>query len=257
MGPVRPAVNFIGRPLCFFVTPGIVRGPGRGYNPGLSQDEDKKPRSSEWAYFIHYLRNALGTMGSLSDYYISRPPNPEQLAKLLTQLKRVSDQSVGYINAFSELARPLSPTFAPLKLAAWLKARIETHRAAHTPGIALDLKLPDEAAEIDADVGLLSGAIGAFLDNALDAMPKGGTLSVEGRVDGDMVLIAVRNTGEPLSASVLPELGKPFLTLKPGRMGLGLGWAKRAATAHDGDFDASNVSGGVQFTLRIPRNKRG
>ena len=196
-------------------------------------------------------------MGSLSDYYISRPPNPEQLAKLLTQLKRVSDQSVGYINAFSELARPVAPAFAPLDLAAWLKARIETHRAAHTPGIALDIRLPEGPSEIEADVGLLSGAVGAFLDNALDAMPKGGTLGVSGRVDSEMAYIEVRNSGEPLSPSVLPELGKPFLTLKPGRMGLGLGWAKRAAQAHGGDFTASNVTGGVLFTLRIPRKMRG
>jgi signal transduction histidine kinase len=236
----------------------------RRYNPGLDttakkEDLQDRPKqaSSEWAYFIHYLRNALGTMGSLSDYYLSRPPSPEQVMKLLTQLKRVSDQSAGYINAFAELARPANPAFAPLDLTSWLQVRVDTHRASHTPGIQLKIQLPSAPLEIDADVALLSGAVGAFLDNAVDAMPKGGTLGVSARLDGEMVHISVHNTGEPLAASVLPELGKPFLTLKPGRMGLGLGWAKRAAQAHGGDFDASNAVGGVEFTLRIPRRNRG
>jgi signal transduction histidine kinase len=220
--------------------------------------DQPKQLSSEWAYFIHYLRNALGTMGSLSDYYLSRPPNSDQTLKLLTQLKKVSEQSVGYINAFSELARPVSASFAPLDLGAWMKARVETHRAAHTQGIQLDLSLPAEGSTpVEADVTLLSGAVGAFLDNALDAMPKGGRLSVSARADAEWLFIVVRNTGEPLAASVMPELGKPFLTLKPGRMGLGLGWAKRAAQAHGGDFEAANVPGGVEFTLRIPRRTRG
>ena len=67
-------------------------------------------KSSEWAYFIHYLRNSIGTLGALADYYGGHPPDPVQVKRLLEQLKRVSVQSQGYIAAFSEFTPKLHLT---------------------------------------------------------------------------------------------------------------------------------------------------
>lgn len=196
-------------------------------------------------------------MGALSDYYLSHPPNAEQTQKMLTQIKKVSDDSAKYIGGFSKLNQPLTLTFGPISLGPWLKARVAAHPCSHTPGIQLSLALPPEPSDITADAALLSDAVGVFLDNALDAMPAGGALSISCRLDKDNADIAVRNTGEPVSLSILSELGKPFMTMKTGRVGLGLGWAKRAAQAHGGDFTAANMPDGVEFTLRIQRRPGG
>ncbi len=209
-------------------------------------------QTSEWTYFIHYLRNTLGTLGSLSDYYMTYPPNNEQVQRLLTQVKRLSEQSHQYIVAFSELTRPVVLQPRPLQLTPWLRERVQAHRISGEKSIQLKFEMPEGAVDLVADPTVLGQAVDAFMDNALDAMPNGGNLTIAVARQGDRTSISFRNTGEPISPTIMPDLGKPFLTLKPGRMGLGLGWAKRAAQAHGGDFDASNQAGGIEFTLRLP-----
>ena len=217
--------------------------------------ENKPPESrqtSEWTYFIHYLRNTLGTLGSLSDYYMTYPPTNEQVMRLLAQVKRLSEQSHQYILAFSELTRPVALQAKPLALNDWLRERVRAHRVSSDNQVEVRFELAEPAIELVADAQVLGQAVDAFMDNALDAMPGGGSLTVTTSRVGDRTRISVRNTGDPISPTIMPDLGKPFLTLKPGRMGLGLGWAKRAAQAHGGEFEASNQPGGIEFTLHLP-----
>jgi len=219
----------------------------------VSENRPGEPKqTSEWTYFIHYLRNTLGTLGSLSDYYMTYPPNNEQVQRLLTQVKRLSEQSHQYILAFSELTRPVVLQARPLQLSDWLRERVGAHRISSEKSIQLKFELGAGPLELTADPTVLGQAIDAFMDNALDAMPNGGSLTIAASRQGERTHISFKNTGEPISPTIMPDLGKPFLTLKPGRMGLGLGWAKRAAQAHGGDFDASNLPGGIEFTLRLP-----
>ena len=212
-----------------------------------------EPRqSSEWTYFIHYLRNTLGTLGSLADYYMTYTPNAEQVQRLLTQVKRLSDQSNQYIVAFSELTNPIQLQPRRLFLTDWLPERVAALKISSQKAIKVEFSLPKEPLEVMADPLILGKAVDAFMDNALDAMPNGGGLKISARQEGAKIIASFSNTGEPISPTIMPDLGKPFLTLKPGRMGLGLGWAKLAAQAHGGDFNASNQPGGIEFSLRLP-----
>lgn len=214
--------------------------------------EQEQQRGSEWTYFIHYLRNTLGTLGSLSDYYMTYPPTADQVNRLLKQVKRLSEQSHQYIVAFGELTRPVALQPRRLFLTDWLKERVGAHKISSQKDIKVEFKLPDDPLELTADPVVLGQAIDAFMDNALDAMPNGGSLKVSGKKDSGHIVVTISNTGEPISPTIIPDLGKPFLTLKPGRMGLGLGWAKRAALAHGGDFEAENKDGGIEFKLKLP-----
>lgn len=212
----------------------------------------KEHQSSEWSYLIHYLRNSIGTLGSLAEYYSGHPPDEQQVQRLLEQVRRVSEQSQQYIAAFSQLTLPLNAAPRPLAMPAWLRDRASAHAVAKTPGIKLTMTAPDAAFDVEADPDLLGRAVDAFLDNAADAMPTGGDLTVSLALEGGLAVFRFRNTGKEVAPSMLPDLGKPFLTMKPGRIGLGLGWARRVAEAHGGDFGGSNVPGGVEFWLKIP-----
>jgi signal transduction histidine kinase len=214
--------------------------------------KEQKEQTSEWAYFIHYLRNSIGTLGALSDYYGNHPPDAKQVKRLLDQLKRVSVQSQDYINAFSEFTQPLNPAPQAVSMPDWLRERTARHRVAHTPGIKFKTTLPDAPFIVQADPDLLARAVDALLENAAEAMPKGGELTVSLALEDGNVVFRFRNTGSHVAPSLLSDLGKPFLTMKPGRLGLGLGWARRVAEAHNGDFGGSNVLGGVEFWMHIP-----
>ncbi|HXT01840.1 MAG TPA: HAMP domain-containing sensor histidine kinase, partial [Elusimicrobiota bacterium] len=185
-------------------------------------------------------------------YYISHPPDEEQVKRLLAQVKRVADQSQGYVAAFSQFTLPLSPSPRALAMPGWLRDRASAHAVAKSSAIKLSLAAPDAAFVVEADPDLLARVVDAFLDNAAEAMPTGGELVVSLAVEAGQAVFRFRNTGKELAPSMLPDLGKPFLTMKPGRVGLGLGWARRVADAHGGDFGGSNVPGGVEFWLKIP-----
>lgn len=96
--------------------------------------------------------------------------------------------------------------------------------------------------------------------NALQAMPRGGTLTVRGRVEGDHVLLAVVDTGTGIDPADLPRVFEPFFTRRdqgaagaePGS-GLGLSVSYGIVTAHGGAMSVQSTRGtGTTFTLLLP-----
>jgi signal transduction histidine kinase len=94
-----------------------------------------------------------------------------------------------------------------------------------------------------------------LLANARDALPNGGTVTVEvSERDGEVVLDVV-DTGSGVAALDLPRVFEPFFTTHSERAaaGLGLAAARAIAELHGGTLTASSEPGsGARFTLRLP-----
>jgi PAS domain S-box-containing protein len=90
--------------------------------------------------------------------------------------------------------------------------------------------------------------------NAMDAMPEGGTLSVDTRPEGDSVVIVVRDTGIGMSEEVRHRIFEPFFSTKgESGSGLGLSMAYAIVKRHEGDITVDTEPGhGTTFTLRFP-----
>ena len=66
-------------------------------------------------------------------------------------------------------------------------------------------------------------------------------------------MIEVSDTGEGIQDEVMGDLFKPFHTTKPGGLGLGLAYCRRAVEGHGGSISVeSSVGGGTTFTVRLP-----
>jgi PAS domain S-box-containing protein len=93
-----------------------------------------------------------------------------------------------------------------------------------------------------------------LIRNAVEAMPEGGALSFKGRVDGDVYVLEVKDTGVGISEDDLSRVFTPFYSTKPDGMGLGLAFCKRTVEAHAGSIEVeSEVGEGTKFTISIPR----
>jgi len=118
---------------------------------------------------------------------------------------------------------------------------------------------PDVTAELDQDQ--IIQVLTNLINNAVEAMPDGGTLRVSGQaVDGDVV-IRVADTGTGITRENMNRIFEPFFTTKPMGKGTGLGLpvSYGIVKMHRGDIraesncDATAGATGTTFVLTLPR----
>jgi len=116
----------------------------------------------------------------------------------------------------------------------------------------------EERLFVKGNHSLLTQVFMNLFTNARDAMPTGGTLTIEARRNGDRVTAIVSDTGEGMKKSTLEKIFDPFFTLKDVGMGTGLGLSTTHGIIeqHKGAIDVSSKPGrGTTFTIHIPMTK--
>ena len=89
--------------------------------------------------------------------------------------------------------------------------------------------------------------------NALEAMPKGGEITITSRVTGDKVEISVTDTGVGLAPEVAGNIFQPYFTTKEKGTGLGLAICQNIIAEHGGCIFADSTPGrGATFTIQLP-----
>jgi signal transduction histidine kinase len=94
-----------------------------------------------------------------------------------------------------------------------------------------------------------------LIDNAIAAMDGHGTLSIRTKVDGDVLLVEVGDTGPGVPAEIRSRIFEPFFTTKPFGEGTGLGldisW-RIIVNKHHGDLSLVSEPGDTRFQVRLP-----
>jgi signal transduction histidine kinase len=113
---------------------------------------------------------------------------------------------------------------------------------------------------LDAYAGELNQVWTNLVDNAVDAMEGTGTLTVQTRVEGDSVVVAISDTGPGMPPEVVARAFEPFFTTKDvGRgTGLGLDIARRIVVErHNGLIDIDTPpGGGTTMRVTLPLHQR-
>lgn len=93
-----------------------------------------------------------------------------------------------------------------------------------------------------------------LLDNAIDASDGQGEICVHTFVDGNHVVVEVRDQGSGIPAHIMPHIFEPFFTTKAQGVGTGLGLeiAKRVVDEHNGSIEVHSQPGETRFTVRLP-----
>ena len=148
-----------------------------------------------------------------------------------------------------------------LDLAAVLADAVETTRplideASHT----LDLVVPEQPFEVDADRARLAQAFTNLLNNATKYMDPGGRIGMTVRQDGSSLEVAVRDTGIGIAADRLNGVFEMFsqvetaLSRSRGGLGVGLSLTRKLIEMHGGTVTArsSGLGQGSEFVVRLP-----
>lgn len=121
----------------------------------------------------------------------------------------------------------------------------------------VDIRLGRGLPEVRVDPAQLKQALVNLVKNAMQAMTKGGTLTLVTGSTSDEVWISVSDTGSGIATDQLSRLFQPFHTTKEKGTGLGLMIVQRIVRDHGGRIDVeSDVGHGTMFKIRLPRQKR-
>ena len=109
---------------------------------------------------------------------------------------------------------------------------------------------------VKADSQLLKRVLINLVTNAVQAMPEGGKLAIEGALNGQgRVVLTVDDTGVGIPDAIKPQIFTPLFTTKPRGQGFGLAVCKRVIEAHGGSIGfESTVGKGAKFTIQFPVN---
>jgi signal transduction histidine kinase len=160
------------------------------------------------------------------------------------------------IGRFSDFAKMPSPQLEPVdvnRLAREVVQLFEAQlRAPERPRVETKLQLGAEVGEIPADPDQLRRVLSNLVLNALDAMPKGGELTVQtSRRDG-RVNIEVSDTGEGLTPEECERLFTPYYTTKQHGTGLGLAIVQSVISDHKGTITVHSKPGeGTTFRIEL------
>jgi PAS domain S-box-containing protein len=185
--------------------------------------------------FNNLLTVILGNLDTLSQQI---PPEQARWRRAVEQALRASERAAGLTQQLLAFARrqPLKPKVEDLNrlLARWT----ELIRRTLPESISIRRVEDAEAGSAEIDRNQLESALLNLAVNARDAMPNGGTLTVETArtiirqhdsnvpfdlKPGEYVLICVSDTGVGMTQEVLERAFEPFFTTKPIGQGTGLG----------------------------------
>ena len=115
------------------------------------------------------------------------------------------------------------------------------------------IDLTEDMPKIKVDVGKMKRAFVNIIKNSVDAMPRGGTLTIKTeRLNGNLEFV-FSDTGVGMSKKTMEKLWTPLFTTKAKGMGFGLAICKRTIETHEGSISVKSARGkGTTVTITIP-----
>jgi CheY-like chemotaxis protein len=198
--------------------------------------------------------------------------NPPMLEMLQPMMERQVGHMVRLVDDLLDVSRITSGKIElqrqPVTLSSIITSAVDANRAAITSGnLDLSIDLDEPSRLLDVDPTRFSQVISNLLQNAAKFTGPGGKVSIRAAIEGSgagaerSLVIRVADTGEGISAALLPRVFDLFMQGRPGvgrhaGLGIGLALARRLVELHGGSIHARSdgVGKGSEFIVRIPEH---
>ena len=206
----------------------------------------------------HEIRNPLGAVylhvdllaEELHDLAPTSVELTESLTEIKTNLARLDDLLQDYLSLVRVGAIQLLPTDMGVFVTQFAQD-MTPDLASH--GITLQPVGLAELGQVALHQNTFRRVLLNLVHNAIDAMPQGGTLTLQGRQQEAVVQLDVRDTGSGIAPEHLAKIFEPLHTTKPGGTGLGLYIVQEVVATHRGQVAVQSTVGvGTTFTLTLP-----
>lgn len=207
------------------------------------------------ARVAHDVRNPLSSIKMQTQLLnASLTPGSESREMTEAMLHDISQVEL-VVGGLLEVARPRGLQTSPQRLNDVIEGvlRQVAPQCRHRQ-ITVERRLASDLPVMPLDADRLTHALMNVVINATEALREGGTLTVtSARSGAGDVLVVVDDDGVGIDAATAVRVFDPFVTTKPGGVGLGLVNAKAAIESHGGTITlAPRQPAGTRATIRLP-----
>jgi PAS domain S-box-containing protein len=185
----------------------------------------------------------------------------ERVKKFISYLELVENEThrcSRIVSSLLNFSRISPPAFGEVRIEELInRCVILSQHKLELSDIRLESDIQSDIPPINGDFNQLQQCIINLIFNAIDAMPEGGILTLEGHheTDEQLAVITVKDSGNGIAPDDLPYIFEPFFTTKNEAFGVGLGLSivYGIMERHNGTVDVeSRPGGGAVFKLKLP-----
>jgi signal transduction histidine kinase len=204
------------------------------------------------AVVAHEVRNPLAILGNAVASLRKESLAADDRATLLEIMDSEATRLNRIVTDLLRFSRPITLQRGTVQVGDLVGRALRL--AKRNAEVRIDLQILVDGARVWADQSLLRQVFDNLIDNAMQAMESGGTLTVRIRPEGeDLVAVEIIDTGEGMDTSVRARAKDPFFTTRPSGTGLGLAIVDRIVSAHGGRFEIDSRTGeGTKVTVVLP-----
>src|SRR5436190_21243052 len=213
-----------------------------------------------YAGLAHEIRNPLAAISNFISMLPDRFDDPEYRDTAV----RLLPIEVARIVRLADRLRLMAPSeggkLSDVALLPLLNDIVAIHSpAAKEQRVKILLQCPEELPKIQGDPSQLVQLFVNLLRNAIEAMPDGGSTSIEAehlstRITAERVIVRVIDEGPGIDPAVRGKIFEPFFTTKPSGTGLGLSICQEIADFHRARLTLSSRTnfGGTVAEVEFP-----
>jgi PAS domain S-box-containing protein len=203
------------------------------------------------AGIAHELRNPMAVIAGYVKLLAKREDEAGQ--QVLRDITAEIDGMNRIIGDLLTFARPTALNRVPVDLRELATTCVEHALPLRRGSGAITSDLRLAPLSLSLDEGLMRQALGNIVQNALDAMPEGGALTVGSAAAGGEAVLRISDTGHGIAPENVRKVFLPFFTTREQGVGMGLALAHKIVTAHGGRIDVESGQGkGTTFTISLP-----
>jgi signal transduction histidine kinase len=200
------------------------------------------------AGLAHETRNPLNLIRGLAQMISMQAKDAPKLREHAATIIEEADRVTVQLNEFINYSKPREPHLAPVQVAR-LVADVARTLVPDLEEKRLELRTPESTLSIAADEQLLRQALFNVLLNATQAVAPGGQIVVRLVPSGDgEATLEIADDGPGVPEADRANIFKPYVTMRPKGVGLGLAIVAQIAAAHQWDVVClANVPRGALF----------
>ena len=220
----------------------------------LARSEKLKAISTLASGMAHEIKNPLTAIRTFTEFLPDKKNDPEFLNKFTKIVGKEVNRIDELVHRLLDFAKPSPLQLKDIDIHHLIDETLEfLNNDFIKHQIKVSKEYTNEAASFKIDYNQIKQALFNIILNAIDAMPKGGILSIRTEKEGEKIKIYIKDTGEGIAKKDLLLIFDPFFTKKDGGTGLGLAITHEIIKAHNGKIIVESELGkGTEFKIELP-----